>query len=466
MQWIEWRKLGWVLLVSLPLASCGGGSDGSGASSNSTTATSGVITGFGSVFINGVEYETTNTSISTDDNAGATESELEVGMVVTIDGTVNDDGVTGEATSIHYEEQLKGPLVGTVDIANRTFTVLGQTIIYDDLTSIGSLDLSALVNGDFLEISGFTRADNTLYATRIEKETGSVSTYKVQGNIRSLNNGAQTFVLGGLIINYSSASFVQTSASALVNGMAVRVKGDAANFNSGTSTFTVNQVKSKEESYEDGERGSLEGYITAFTSVSDFEVNGVAVTTTSSTRYDDGSAAGLALNVRVKVFGSFNSDGELVASKIKLHNASKVGLEANVTAIDIGASTVSVLGVEFVITNQTKMEDDSSDNERFFDINDVSVGDFVKVKGFESSSGDYVAALFERKNDDNDNPEIKGKVTAVSGSSISLLGLNLTVDGSTTYSGGISAIGDISVGDTLEIEATDALLAVSVELDD
>ena len=108
-----------ILCSSIILMSCGGGSSNSSSDSSNnpppppvieppTTNTTGVITGFGSVFVNGVKFETSTTEISTDDNDAASESDLQVGMIVTLSGEISEDGATGTANSIHYEEQLKG----------------------------------------------------------------------------------------------------------------------------------------------------------------------------------------------------------------------------------------------------------------------------------------------------------------------------------------------------------------------
>jgi len=78
--------------IALLLASCGGGQltagiEGSGA----PVTTVGSITGFGSIFVNGVEYATAGAQIGIDGQPG-TEAQLSVGDVVTVVGTVNADG--------------------------------------------------------------------------------------------------------------------------------------------------------------------------------------------------------------------------------------------------------------------------------------------------------------------------------------------------------------------------------------
>ena len=93
-------------LVALSVAACGGGGGGGskqpdGIDRGGRTIASGPITGFGSVWVNGVEYSTTGATITVDDNPG-TESDLRVGQFVRVEGTVAAGGTTGTATRVIY----------------------------------------------------------------------------------------------------------------------------------------------------------------------------------------------------------------------------------------------------------------------------------------------------------------------------------------------------------------------------
>ena len=72
-----------------------------------------LITGFGSVYVNGIRFHTGGTQFSIDDESGV-ESDLRVGMIVTVKGSKNDDGVNGHATHISYDNELKGPVASIV----------------------------------------------------------------------------------------------------------------------------------------------------------------------------------------------------------------------------------------------------------------------------------------------------------------------------------------------------------------
>ena len=150
------------------LSGCGGG--GGSSSGTDSVTTSGVITGFGSVYVNGVEYETDGSSFSLDDGDDGIESEdeLEVGMVVTLTGTQNADGVTGTATHIEYDDELEG-IVSATTVSNGTGTLvtMGQTVNVDADTEFendaGILDSSGALTdsidmieaGNIIEVSGY-----------------------------------------------------------------------------------------------------------------------------------------------------------------------------------------------------------------------------------------------------------------------------------------------------------------------
>ena len=76
------RSTFFLSLVGL-LAACEGGFD------DATITSTGTITGFGSVFVNGIEFETGSSSFDVDDNPSSSEDDLAIGMVVTVVGGVS-----------------------------------------------------------------------------------------------------------------------------------------------------------------------------------------------------------------------------------------------------------------------------------------------------------------------------------------------------------------------------------------
>lgn len=82
----------------------------------------GTITQFGSIFVNGVKYDTSTATIIID-GVEATEDDLGVGMVVFVQGTVNEDGVTGIAEVVIVDDNLKGPISAVTAATDRKSVV-------------------------------------------------------------------------------------------------------------------------------------------------------------------------------------------------------------------------------------------------------------------------------------------------------------------------------------------------------
>ena len=130
------------------LSACGGGSttasNGSGIGSGGTGSyTTGSISGFGSIIVNGVRYD--NSSVGTVSLDGDSSTSLALGMVVTVSGGDTSTSSTGQtvarADSVQVGYELLGPLPSAnVDVANSQITLLGQTVkitadtFYDDGT--------------------------------------------------------------------------------------------------------------------------------------------------------------------------------------------------------------------------------------------------------------------------------------------------------------------------------------------
>ncbi|HWS61295.1 MAG TPA: hypothetical protein VN325_00960, partial [Steroidobacteraceae bacterium] len=114
------NKIGIKIVPSILLAAtaalvvaCGGG--GSGMSGTSTAMGSapvmatGTITGFGSVYVNGVHFQTTRATIRKNGQVVA-QSALKVGEIAHVKGSENVSDGTGNADSVDVEENVVGPI--------------------------------------------------------------------------------------------------------------------------------------------------------------------------------------------------------------------------------------------------------------------------------------------------------------------------------------------------------------------
>lgn len=300
---------------ALVLTSCGPGQvagiEGSGAPA-SVTAT-GPVTGFGSIFVNGVEYNTTGAQFQIDDQPGM-ESQLAIGEIVTVTGTLNADNVTGTATQVTFSGNALGP-VTSVSAPTDTFVVLGQTVAVTRTTTfdpnIQPAGIAGITSGARVEVSGFPDSSGQILASRIQLASASTS-LRVAGVVQGLDASTSAFQINALSVDYSGA--VLNGTSTLANGSLVEVAGSSLSAGGALLASAVTVLPNRGGAPDS--RGEVEGVITVFTSISDFVVNGQHVTTNASTQFNLNGIP-LGVNVRVEVEGSFDSSGTLVATSVE-----------------------------------------------------------------------------------------------------------------------------------------------------
>src|SRR5210317_506838 len=122
--------------------------------------TVGTITGFGSVHANGVHFGTDSATV-TMDGEPATLSDLKVGMVVSIHGSMNQATGTAEASQIGFMDDVEGPITAMNRVTNR-FVVLGRTILFDELTVVDDATLDTLADGNIVQVSGHWRNEERI----------------------------------------------------------------------------------------------------------------------------------------------------------------------------------------------------------------------------------------------------------------------------------------------------------------
>jgi len=342
------RTLLRVLLACLSglmlLGGCGGGVDTGGTGSFS----SGPITGFGSVIVNGVRYDESMASVQDDEGATRASSELRLGMMVDIDASgVGSDanGPVATAHTIRFGSEIVGP-VGSVDASGGSLVVLGQTVrvntstVFDESFAGGLAGVSV---GQVIEVHGqFDVPSQSYTATRVEPKAGA-SLYKLRGIVSQLDTTARTFRIAGQTINYAGVASADLP-NLLVNGRFVRVIVRTTQVG---GQWVAVAVRAGVRLLVDGREAKLEGRISAFTSTSQFNVNGIAVDA-SSASFPDGTA-GVVLGARVAIDGVVQG-GAVVARQVDIQTDDRLrdrGFEliGIISAVDTAAKTLVLRGV-------------------------------------------------------------------------------------------------------------------------
>lgn len=416
------------LATALGVMACGGGGGDQFAGIDRLGVSNGAITGFGSIFVNGVEWETTDANISLDDNPG-TESDLRLGQVVTVRGKLSADGTRGDADSIDFDNEVEGP-VASIDAGG--FVVLGQVIVvgpdtlFDDSIVGGFAGLEV---GDVVDVSGQRDAGGAIRATRVElRDPGEDD--EVRGVVSGLTGS--TFQLGGLSVDYGGATLEDFGSDTLSNGDIVEVKGGFA------GGVLVAYVVERESDVvgEDGEGGEVEGYIKGLArpaaNVANFTINGVPVTTNAGTGYEGGGYADLVNDLKVEVEGEFDASGVLVADKVDIRvQAEDTDVEVAGLVSGLATDGLAIEGVWVRAAAATTYEDSSAGGLDAFSLPDINVGDYVEVRGAEDRStpapNDMIATRIER--DDVRNEAIlRGPVQFESQPDLVIMGVTIGTD--------------------------------------
>jgi len=422
-------------------AGCGGSSSGGAAATPSATTPPvggigrngiavGPISTFGSVVVNGVRYDTSTASFTIDDASG-TEDDLRVGDVVTVTGTIDDNGTTGTAETVTFDDSVKGP-VESVDIVGSQLVVLGQTVLVRPETSFddgfATPSLEGVNVGQIVEVSGQIDANGNIVATRLEPKPAGTQ-FEVHGTVSNLDSANMRFNINNLVVDYNSATLDNFPGGQISNGDFVEAKGTSLGAASELLAAQV-ELESLVPGATDGDRVEIEGFITRFASAQDFDVAGLPVTTNASTTFVGGAAADLGLNIKVEAEGDIDANGVLVATKVDIRRSKAVRMIATADSVDAANNSLVVLGITVTVDALTRLEDKSNADVDPLTLAGVNAGDYLEIRGseFPTGSGTILATIFEREDPDTE-AILQGFVESVSDPSIVILGVTVNTSG-------------------------------------
>lgn len=474
-----------VLAISGALTACGGSSsdsdnnDTSSGNNNDNTTTTvvseGVITGFGSVYVNGQRYRTENAEIAVGDSPAADEAQLKVGMVITVAASASDNGEDPEAQQIRYEEHLQGP-ISFINRSQEQIEVLGQTVVFDELTEFEDTDINTLAVGNFIEISGYINDEGNFYATLVELETEETE-IKLKGEVANLDTNAQTFTVSELTVNYSSAEFDDMAASDLADGLFIKVEGEQ--YDSETRTLTATEIENKESNDIDDDVNeiTIAGIVKDYDSdAGSFTVNRYEFVLNDETEFEDGSLDTLTNGVVVKVEGRFEND-QVIAEEVEFKaKDARSKLEGQVTDVNAESETFAINDTTFSVTPETQYEDNSDLDERRFTFDDIAANDWLKVISRQDNQGNTLALKVKRINQEDREGEVKGRVSNVTLDGMTIANITISFTESTEFDsddGEITAESFVALADRqealiVEVEGQydgDVLVASEVEVE-
>jgi hypothetical protein len=457
-------------LTSLYLVGCsgGGGSTAGGPAGAAQTpgVAVGTVTAFGSVFVNGVEFDTSKATFSVRGASATGDSSLSVGMVVRVKGSQDDSG-HGTATDIRYNAEIDGPVtdvtVDTTDATIKHFKIFGQDVLANATTVFkaeggGTYAFADLANGDHVEVSG-DYSGTVLIASFVEKQAATDQVFEVRGSVSGLSGTMFVLTLqGGSTLNVTLGTGVSLP-TAVQDGSLVEVHGSLPDATK-PQDFLASRVEIADHDQFDGEgHGEHEDHAdlggTLQFDGTTWSIRGTPLSFSSTTQYRpatlaaaiaDGSAAGLRVHVRgaivngvlnvdrIRADGRADGNGELRLQGIVQSMTSDT--TAGTTTITMSFSPA--LGTTDVVVDANTLLM-NADKTTGFDVKSLVPGvSFIDVHGHLDTTGAFVAGALHVE-DQSEGYEVSGPVDTggyVAGSSIKVRGVTFGIDANTKLMGG------------------------------
>jgi hypothetical protein len=416
--------IGFIALTFAALVASCGGSGGGTAAGGTATVSKGAIERFGSVVVNGIEFRVAGATLHLRDdnvdkvlhNEAEIQNNLEKGMVVTVKGMLDNNGLTGAATEIEFRDAL----IGRIDDKGVDFIkVMGQTIALDDNAK---QQLAGLAINDNVRISGLVDDKGGLRATHI-KRVDHQAEFEVKGFVSGFTGGTtMTLLLSptattGLNVNLGSALL---PAGGIKNGDFVEIKSLASPVN-GEITATRIELEDEIEAVEN-ENAEFEGFV-ANLSGTGFMIGATQVTFDSATIFRNGAAADLVNGAKVEAEGNI-LNGTLVAGKITFKD--NLRISAMVTAVDPDGSGLTILGKDVNLPSMLEIREHGD-----LLAPAALAGRFVDLRGRLGADG-IIATRIDVKNNDPDEAILRAPVSAASAADSTLTVAGILVNTSGT----------------------------------
>lgn len=414
----------------------GGGLDVADGGIRGTGSSVGPVSGFGSVFVNGVEFSTDRT-VAGDDGISQ-ESRLVVGMILRVDGEWRDTGL-GDADAVEYDDTLRGTMqvLTPWDPITKTATVqiLGQTVRIDSQTVVKGKLVENLANGDFVRMSGWRLPNGEFRASYIGLRTQSNSDdfdefneVELEGVISNLTG--TEFQIGPQLVNYTAATFDGLTQADLADGVSVEVEGSLS-----AGTFMAQEIRPDDSRrYLPGTEDDIEfvGPVSvAFDpSIQSFTANGITVLVNSGTQFDGlAGPTDLVAGILVQVEGVFEADGSVTAEEIELREAESEIKGGPAEQFDYSKQQLSLGGVLVQITPLTIITDEDDIRLSLVDLesnNELEIGGIERI-----GDGGQVFLEALKIELENEVPEGKfelvGRIAEMVNDRIQVLGVDLYI---------------------------------------
>ena len=315
-----------LLLLAFLSLSCGiGGTDFAGGGTGGTGISTGAISGFGSVVVNGVHFRTDNNvapGFRTEKKVNGVDKSLGMDNVVFAEGmvvTVRHGAGDNDAQEIEYRDNLRGPIAVIASGADNIIGVLGQTVVVENAAIFPSLK-----QNDIVEVSGFVDNAGRIRAAYIlpmaPPMPPPVQEFEVKGFVSV--SSSIGFLLGPLPDGSGTTVMISYPPGGPANGTYVQVITTDREPVGGSITAIRIEILTARTEFPNGTAVDLAGLVTTPWTGSgndlSFAVEGKRVQWNDTTEFEGGGGTQedtRQANRRVQVQGIENG-GVLFATRI------------------------------------------------------------------------------------------------------------------------------------------------------
>lgn len=412
------------------LTGCGTGGGSNGGGRTAGIEGTGITSGFGSVYVGGIEFATENATFI-NDGEPSSEQALRVGDVVTVQGEIDADG-NARAQRIVFDRALEGPIARIDRQPDGTgeLVVLGRRVRFDANTHFipDDTDADTLSTGDRVAISGIGNENDILRATAVERVGDDTSTLAVEGRITALTS--TSFRIRDLTIDYSGATL---GDGALREDDYVRVTG--RQLGAASAALIAERVSRPDRRIgADAQRVFVQGAITDLVDRDQFTVAGQRIDASNAERIG-ATDAPLAGGETILVKGIRRGD-VIEADTLRIESEPNVTLRAPLDTVDGADERVVLLGSQWTIKAYTRYIDQTAPRERKLRLNRLDAGDTIQAVGYEGSDGLVMTRLDRIPADAVGNAFLRAPVESVQREgtiiNIGLAGTTVTADAGRT----------------------------------
>jgi hypothetical protein len=362
--------------------SAGGGIDGTGIMS------SGAVSAFGSIIVNGTEFDTSDADIIINgekigEGDDVVRDNLNIGQIVTVEGRISADGNSTIADRVIYTNNVAGLVenITSIDDTTKEIVVLGQTVIVNVITKFEPVTYTfdSIAIDDVVEVSGYLDDNRVIRATFIENIMNIVE-FDVTGFIENLVSNSKTFQINDLTVNYSRMDSSDLPED-FRNELFVEVGGVLDEL-SGELIATAIELADESDS-DEVDDFEIMGFVTEIISENDiikFKVGNQEVHADADpdiVAYVDGDPSDIVLGQKLEAEGSL-VDGILIADEVEFWEPDQIEIEGIVDEVvfigEFPEFTFKERDDQVFLTNEdTEFEDVAKE--------DIEVGIMLEVKG-------------------------------------------------------------------------------------